>query len=1084
MQNSLWKLTALAGVVGIGFLAVLQAQRGLNNPDPAADPAALVVDAGHDEHEHDGHDHSAHAARGRREVEPFGDIDPNDMPPKRPPNKRASGLPAEMGRGDFPEAGSETAQNEPVSSEDDGFSSIQPRPRQLGGGTPDSFSGFQSVNTRNPEPRPRGLNFGEEPGDPVAAQPPAGNTDGDDPFGGTAPRGKIQPVAAQDDSRAGRSMIDDSAEPDRVVMASNEEPARDSGLAPEPDRRSENAAIDAAGPKLTIPRAASNDRPAKDAMEGDDFPSLPPRRSTGAPDPRGSRPRGVEPAGMRNAEDSDSGPTVGDFPSDAKPVRSDDPFGDSESGPSPDRGPAVRSTREPAPRASDARSRDDAADEFPSRDVRPSRDERPAADPSPEPNRGRATSPAADIPLDGSFGGEPPPALETKPNDPLPESRPTRDPQFDDRTAPRDEPTDRNVGRDRSELDLPPRREVTPRDTKPRETSPRDRDRLEANPRDNDFPSSPLEDKPTSVPSRSPKPRASEPEFGGAPPAEDDRRGPRVEEPAPGRFDREESRPRARSVEPRSVAPRRTDPSLDEPRRNDPLRDEAPRIDTPRNDRLDPLPRSGRGSGSDTVRDDAQRGDLVGDGIVSSSTPKGPQRPQLKIEKLAPPNAVIGQPLVYNIMIKNLGETAAHDVVVEDRIPKGTELQGTIPRAELVDKTLVWKLGAMEPGEEKKIAVKVTPISEGQIGSIATVNFVAEVGAKTMITAPKLQVDITAPSQVRMGEAVPFVFRVKNGGSADAKGVIIRNIVPEGMRHPDGNDLEYELGTLAAGQTRDVKLTLTAVKAGSTNNRVIATADGNINEERSARVDVVGPSLSVERLGPKKCYLGRTVTYTTTISNESDRTCDGATVVEVVPAGFEFVDSTPAGNYSPDNRTLSWRLDRMRSGEKVDLKVRLQAKSAGMKSMKVRAVEGGAVSSEVVADTEVVGAATLESQVTIGGGPLGVGDKATIRVLVRNRGNDGAGNVRLKLTLPDEVEFVSSDARTTVSEDGRDVTFASIARLEAGRDSSLQLVLKARKAGDVRIQLQTEADDMRPIAKEEQVVILADEEASNLTPRR
>ncbi|MCC7419201.1 MAG: DUF11 domain-containing protein [Planctomycetaceae bacterium] len=121
---------------------------------------------------------------------------------------------------------------------------------------------------------------------------------------------------------------------------------------------------------------------------------------------------------------------------------------------------------------------------------------------------------------------------------------------------------------------------------------------------------------------------------------------------------------------------------------------------------------------------------------------------------------------------------------------------------------------------------------------------------------------------------------------------------------------------------------------------------------------------------------------------------------------------------------------------------------------------------------------------TTGGGPLGVGDKATFRVLVRNRGNDGAGNVRLKLMLPDEVEFVSSDARTTVSEDGREVTFASIARLEAGRDSSMQIVLKARKAGDVRLQLQTEADDMRPIAKEEQVVILADEEAFNLTPKR
>ncbi|MCC7419202.1 MAG: DUF11 domain-containing protein [Planctomycetaceae bacterium] len=964
MQNSLWKLTALAGVVGIGFLAVLQAQRGLNNPETDADPAALVADAGHsdhDGHDHDGHDHSSEAGSGRRTAEPFGQIDPTESPLTRPPRKRASNPFDDAGREEPSPGGAETAHVEPEMSEGDSFDSVPSRPARLGGGKPTSFDEGEPVAQRVPPTRSRGLDFRDRDAAPAADDPSSQKSDDQDPFGSSEPRGKIEPVAATAVPRAGRASIDDGADAGGVVTASNEEPSQDLAPSPEPDRRPENAERSAPGPQLFGPGAESADR-SKDTMEGDDFPSQPRPRAAGAPDRRGDRSRGIEPAAMRNADDADNSPTIGEFPTDAKPVRGDDPFGDSDPGPAPDRGTAVRRTKEPTPRASDDRSRKTAADEFPPLEDRPSREARPAADVSPVPKRRAASDSPNDIPLDGSFGGEPPPKLEDKTKDPLPDPRPLPDSLRDERAAPRDEPVDRNDGRGRSEpdLDFPPSRDVKARDTKPRETSPRDRDPLDADSRGNDLPAGTLDATPGSIPSRSPRTRSTEPEFGGAPPSADDRPGPRVDEPVPGRLDGEEPRPRGRDTEPRGIAPRRTNPSLDDPRRNDPPRDETPRVDVPRNDRLDPLPRNGRGPATESVRDGADRSDLVGDGIVGSSTPKGPQRPQLKIEKLAPPNAVIGQPLVYNILIKNLGETAAHDVVVEDRIPKGTELQGTIPRAELVDKTLVWKLGAMQPGEEKKIAVKVTPISEGQIGSIATVNFVAEVGAKTMITAPKLQLDINAPSQVRMGEAVPFVFRVKNGGSADAKGVIIRNIVPEGMRHPDGNDLEYELGTLGAGQTRDVKLTLTAVKAGSTNNRVIATAEGNISEERSARVDVVGPALSVERLGPKKCYLGRTVSYTTTISNDSERTCDGATVIETVPAGFEFVDSTPPGNYSPENRTLSWRLDRMRSGDKVDLKIRFQAKSAGVKSMKVKAVEGGAVSSEVVAETEVVGAATLE----------------------------------------------------------------------------------------------------------------------------
>lgn len=1065
MQNSLWKLTALAGVVGIGFLAVLQAQRGLNTPTDV-DPNAPVAEAGAEK----GGDVDR---RPSETLEGLGEFDPVASPLNRGTRHGETPRPRSTRDDRLATRDDTSAQNEPPEAADDEFDSVPSRKPRIGGMSR-SFDEGEPVARREPNARAVGLDFREEM-QPIPPKSTPSDSDSDDPFGSSGSKSKIVPVGGK--SSTAPPEFDDEPGRGRVTQAGNEEPAPAFEPLPEPanregDRRepARRASeppreLTAPGPKLLLgPTPDDTPRSGSPSFEGDDLPSQPKGRGQ------------VTPAGLKDADTSDAGPAVGDFSREAKPIRGEDPFGDDDPGPTPEARPTPRRTTTPPGRATEDRSADALPRlEGPSRGAPPEASERsfdPKEEPTPAP---KSRGGLGDIPADGGFGDEPPAAPRSKELEPIPSAEPPlgsnsareRPEATPDLSTDRDFPATRRAAEPSEEF--PPLPEPKPRDTAPRSTPPRGTTPRSTTPR-NTLP--PLEDEGPRGDTRTDPldaPR-TEPTRDAEPPreAEPRRDEPKSEDPLDALLRRNKS---SRDV-----------PARDERPRGDRIRDDRTLEDRPRDDRSDPLPRSV--PGADSARPTNDRGDFLGDGVVSSTTPKGPQRPQLKIEKQAPPNAVIGQPLVYNIIIKNLGETAAHDVVVEDRIPKGTELSGTIPRAELVDKTLVWKLGAMQPGEEKKIAVRVTPISEGQIGSVATVNFVAEVGAKTMITAPRLQLDVTAPPQVRMGEAVPFVFRLKNAGSADAKGVIIRNIVPEGLRHQDGNDLEYELGTLGAGQSREVKLTLTAVKPGPSTNRVIATADGNVNEEKSARVDVVGPALSVARLGPKKCYLGRQVTYTTTVSNDSDRTSDGATVVEVVPAGFEYVDSNPAGNYSPENRTLSWRIDRMRAGENVNLKVRFQAKTAGVKSMKVRAIEGGAASSEVVAETEVVGAASLESQVTTGGGPLGVGDKATFRILVRNRGNDGAGNVRLKLTLPEEVEFVSSDARWTVSQDGREVTFASIARLEAGRDSSLQVVLKATRAGDARLTLNTEADDMRPIAKEEQVVILADEESSVLSPPR
>ena len=156
--------------------------------------------------------------------------------------------------------------------------------------------------------------------------------------------------------------------------------------------------------------------------------------------------------------------------------------------------------------------------------------------------------------------------------------------------------------------------------------------------------------------------------------------------------------------------------------------------------------------------------DMVGDGVAGDASQRGIQQPRVTIEKVAQQQAVLEQPLVYTIIVKNTGTVDALNVVIEDRIPKGTELLGTSPRAELVGKRLIWNELVLKPNEEKKISIKVVPKQEGPIGSVARVYFATEVSAEIVVAAPQLEFTVKTPREVRIGQSFDLVFNLKNVG--------------------------------------------------------------------------------------------------------------------------------------------------------------------------------------------------------------------------------------------------------------------------------------------------------------------------------
>ncbi|GAI91880.1 unnamed protein product, partial [marine sediment metagenome] len=217
----------------------------------------------------------------------------------------------------------------------------------------------------------------------------------------------------------------------------------------------------------------------------------------------------------------------------------------------------------------------------------------------------------------------------------------------------------------------------------------------------------------------------------------------------------------------------------------------------------------------------------------------------MMIQKFAPDEIQVGKMAKFVVKIRNVGGRPANDVIVRDEIPQGTRLINTTPQAKNNGRQLEWQLGTLSSGEERLVEMQLMPTDEGELGSVATVSFSAQASIKTRCTMPQLAIRMSSPSAVMIGEEIRVKIELHNPGSGDATGVMLLENVPDSVRHEAGPALEFEVGTLKAGETREMDLIFLAEKPGKVVNTLTARADGNIQVQQQVEFEVIAPGLEV-----------------------------------------------------------------------------------------------------------------------------------------------------------------------------------------------------------------------------------------------
>lgn len=456
---------------------------------------------------------------------------------------------------------------------------------------------------------------------------------------------------------------------------------------------------------------------------------------------------------------------------------------------------------------------------------------------------------------------------------------------------------------------------------------------------------------------------------------------------------------------------------------------------------------------------------------------EGAQSPQLTIEKIAPPEVQVGKAAKFEIKVRNAGSVAAQGVEIHDELPKGTQLVSTHPNATQGSRgELVWSLGTINPGDQVVATLELMPIAEGEIGSVASVTFHADASARTLATKPQLAMQVSAPKQVMKGGDVTFTIRLSNPGSGAATGVVLAEKVPAGLKHPAGGELEFEVGTLKPGESRQVDLTMKAAEAGKIVNMLTARGEGNLKAEEKAEFDVIAPALSVAIAGPARRYLERQATYTVSVSNPGSAPAKDIQLTTQLPRGLKFVKANNSGQYDPSTHTVTWSLEELPATETGSVTLVALPIEVGEQKMHVQGKAQQGLTDEKDQPITVEGIAALAFDVKASDEAIEVGGETVYQIHVVNTGSKAASNVQIAALLPAELKATKAEGPSRETVEEHRVQFEPLARLAPKTDATFRIHAQALAAGDLRVRIQLMTDEMRqPVTKEESTRVYTDQ---------
>lgn len=279
------------------------------------------------------------------------------------------------------------------------------------------------------------------------------------------------------------------------------------------------------------------------------------------------------------------------------------------------------------------------------------------------------------------------------------------------------------------------------------------------------------------------------------------------------------------------------------------------------------------------------------------------------LTKEAPATAVVGQAIEYLITVRNLGPSAAMNVVVTDVLPAGVTLLNS-GSCTPVGNVVTCNVGRIPVGEERLVLLVVrvdqpgpstnVASAQGSNTNVATATATTQVLAATTLTITKAG----APNPAAVGGTRTYTITVTNTTALPAVNALLTDTLPANVEFiaaslpctlGPGNLLTCNLGTIPGNGTVTVTIQVRPTEPGAITNEATVVAANAVAvtavEVTQVRLEA---DLAVTKIANARAQVGQGLTYTVTVTNNGPSTATGVVLVDDLPAGVRFIAATPS----------------------------------------------------------------------------------------------------------------------------------------------------------------------------------------------
>ena len=400
---------------------------------------------------------------------------------------------------------------------------------------------------------------------------------------------------------------------------------------------------------------------------------------------------------------------------------------------------------------------------------------------------------------------------------------------------------------------------------------------------------------------------------------------------------------------------------------------------------------------------------VVGYGNVTNSLVVGNKTagvnvtvPEINPDKTANiSNPNFGDNVNYTVTVTNDGIGDAKDVVVRDVLGEGLKFVSATGEYTWDEdsRTVTWIVD-LAKGESRTFYVNAIVSGYGNVtNSLVVGNKTAGVN----VTVPEINPDKTANiSNPNFGDNVTYTVTVTNDGIGDAKDVVVRDVLGEGLTFVDATgNYTFDEATrtvtwivdLAKGESKVFSVIATVVGYGNVTNSLVV---GNKTAGVNVTVPEINPDKTVDNEIPN---FGDNVTYTVTVTNDGIGDANNVVITDVLDKGLKFLNATGNFTYDEKTGTITWTVD-LAKGETKTFNVNVTVLGYGVLPNTVAVGNKTAVRNITV--PEIITVKEVNSS------DIHIGDEITYTITVSNPGKINATNVVIRDILPEGLKFINA----------------------------------------------------------------------------